>query len=148
MFKQLLNNKKIVIVAIAVLLALIVGIAILVTPNTKDTGGKDTDTKTEQSKENADSQDDKEETDASSEEDNTDNQSSGLEVLKPDEVAPENSSDASGPWDKESESNTQTGNTNTTDNKNPSEAEKEDDVDESEKDKGILKDDIDWGNIY
>lgn len=152
--KKLLTNQKIMIVALAVLLALIVGIVILVTPNSKDTGGKDTNSKTEQSKDDADSQDDKKKTDASSGEDDGGNDGSRLEVLEPDEVAPENSSDASGSWEDTSHSNSQTGNTNTTDktdqteDNNPNETDKEDDGDEPEKDENILKDDINWGDIY
>ena len=133
-------KKKLKIVVIALLLVLIAGVIIFGTSNSKQTGGKNTDNITEQSKENADYQDDKE------------NDGSGLEVLKPDEVFPEDSSDASGSWGDTSESNTLTGNkTNKTDeieNGNQNEEDKENNGEEPEKDEDILEDDITWGDIY
>ena len=144
MFKQLLTNKKIVIVVLAVILALIVGIVILVTPNTKGTGNKDFDTKTEQSKEDANSKDDEKQTDK-------EGGSTGLEILEPDEVVPEDSSNASGSWGNTSNSNTQTGNTtektDKTEEQKPNENQKDED-DKSETVQDILEDDISWGNIY
>ena len=143
MLRKLLANKKIMIVAAALLLTLCVGILILVTPNTKKTGGENPGSTTEQSKEDADSQNDKEK------------EGTGLEVLKPDEIVPEDSSDASGSWHNTSGSNAQTDNTDKTDepeqpeNNNPNGEDKEDDSNVPEKDKDILKDDVHWeGNFY
>ena len=102
MLNKLLANKKIVIIAIALFVAVCIGAVILITSSSKETGGKDTDTKTEHGNEDNKVNDE--------EDDDT-----GLEVLKPDQTTPENSSDASGSWDDEPESNTQTDNANTTD---------------------------------
>lgn len=139
--QPLITNKKIVIVAITLVLALLVGIVVLVTRNFKETGGKDTNIKTEQSK------GDKE--DASAKDNEDDN--SDLKVLKPDEDTPENSSDASGSWGNAPDSETQGGNTNKTDdqsqNNNSNDSDKGD-YDESEKNGDILEDDITWGDIY
>lgn len=139
MLNRLLANKKIVIIAIALFLAACVGAVILITPSSKETGGKGTDSKTEQGKE--DNKD--------NEEDNT-----GLEVLKPGQTSPENSSDASGSWGDTPQSNPQTGDTGNkidkTENEKPNEEDKKDDGEEPEKDEDedILEDDISWGNIY
>ena len=138
MFKQLLTNKKIVIVALAVVLALIIGIMILVITDKKETGGKDSDIKTEQSEEDANSKNDNEQEQSNDRGDD----SAGLEILEPDEIATEDSSEASGSWGNESNSNAQTGDSNTYDK---TEDEKHD---KPEKNQDILQDDIDWGNIY
>ena len=47
MLNKLLANKKIVIIAIALFVAVCIGAVILITSSSKETGGKDTDTKTE-----------------------------------------------------------------------------------------------------
>lgn len=153
--KQLLTNKKIVIVALVVLIALIVGIAILVTPNSKETDSKDANVKTEQSKGDAVTNGDEDKTDESEEANNSDtNNSAGLEVLKPDEIAPENSSNASGNWDGTTNSNQQTDKTDETDEtgkgnpNNNSNEDEEDNGEEQKKDEDILEDDINWGRIY
>ena len=151
MLRKLLTNKKIVIITLSVLLFVIVGIVIFVTTNSIETGKNDTNPKEEQMMENTDTKGDK--TDTDDKEDSQGNGSSQLEILEPDEVVPENSSDASGSWDNTSDSNTQSGNSNTTnkteqtENKDPNE-KKEDDGEDQEKDEGILEDDITWGNIY
>lgn len=150
MLNKLLANRKVVIVAIALLLAVCVGVIILVTSNSKETGGKDTNTKTEQGKEHVDLWDD-----------NNEDDDTGLEVLEPNQVSPEDSSDVSGSWGDESESNIQNGDKNITDktddtNKrdeqtpsdNPNQTDKEDNDEEPEKDEDILEDDITWGDIY
>lgn len=141
MLNQLITNKKIITVVLALILALVVGIAILVTPNTEETGVDNPSTKTEQGKEETDFKDDKED------------DSSELELLEPDEIAVEDSSDASGSWEKESGSDTQTGTSETTDDTdktedNTPEEDKKDEGDNPEKDQNILKDDISWGDIY
>lgn len=138
MLNKLLSNKKIVFITIALLLAVCVGVVIIMTSGSKETGGKDTNIKTEQSKGEVDSQDDKKGTDSSDNDDGA-----GLQVLEPSEAIPENSSDASGSWDNTSDSGTQSGNTNKTDN----ESDKKDD-EESAEDEDILEDDITWGDIY
>ena len=127
------------IVVLAVLLALIVGIVIFITPNKKGTDGKNSNTKTEQGKEDAVTKDDKEETDKNDEVNDNNKESDGLEVLKPNEVVPENSTDTSGSWGETSESNTQTG------NKEPSDKT---DQEEEKENEDILEDDILWGDIY
>ena len=134
MFQKLLTNKKILIAVIAFFLVSIIGIVIVVTPNTSKTDGKGTNTKTEKSKEDEDSQDNKYDTEKDDESDNKkddkENQNATLEVLEPDKVIPENSSDASGAW----------GDTDSTDNNSNGE--------EPDKDEDILKDDIVWGRPY
>lgn len=136
--KQLLTNKRIVIVAIGFVLALIVAIVLLVTPNSRETNGSNsTNTKAEQDKVSADSQDDKDEVDANHKEEATGSDNSSLEVLEPNEVAPEDSTNASGSWDDASASENQT-----------TDEDKTDDGEESEQDEDILDDDISWGNIY
>ena len=129
--KQLLTNKKLVIVAIAVLLALIIGIIILVLPHSETGEGNHLTVPEEE-----------------------------LEILEPDEVAPEDSTDVSGTWGDETESSTQESNTdskeqnktevqNQGNSSNDENEEKNETVgNESEKEDGILKDSIDWGNIY
>ena len=136
MLNKLLANKKIVIIAIALFVAVCIGAVILITSSSKETGGKDTDTKTEHGNEDNKVNDE--------EDDDT-----GLEVLKPDQTTPENSSDASGSWDDEPESNTQTDNANTTDKTDESNQTENEGSDENpEKDEDILKDDNTWGDIY
>lgn len=129
-------NRKQVIIAGVLCIALLVGIIILVTWNSKETGGKDTGIKTEQNKGDTDSSEDKDETDVSGK----GNDNSELEVLQPDDVATKDSSDASGSWGNESGTTSQTGDTNTT--------EKAEQNDNNQDDEGILKDDITWGDIY
>ena len=88
MLNKILANKRIVTIAIVFILILLVGIVILVTFNSKHTGVKDTNTKTEQS-----------DGDVATRDDNKRNESSELEVLNPDAVAPGDYSDASGSWE-------------------------------------------------
>lgn len=136
MFKQLLSNKKIFIVVLAVFLALIVGIVILVTSSTKENSGENIGTKVEQSKEDANSKE---------KEDDKENSDSKLEILEPSDVTPENSSDVSGSWNNASDSNekAEQHNTNVKPNK-----EQEDGGKESANEDIILEDNINWGNIY
>ncbi len=142
MFRKLLSNKKILFVTLAVILVLIVGSIILVTQNAKETGEKNFGTKTEQ-----------DEKDENSNKGDKEEAGLGLEVLEPDKVLPENSSNASGTWGDASDSNTQTGNSDmndTTDkaeDKKPNE-DKENEVDTPEDDEDILEDNITWGDIY
>lgn len=164
-------NRKIVILTFAVVLALVIGILIIVTTDSKDVGNKDTDSKIEQNKEDIDvnNDDDKWSSTESSDNDNQ-NSNDGIEVLEPDEVVPGNSSDASGDWEEQGESDTQAGTTDTqegttdtetgnsdtetdaSDNQNQSGTSNGDnkgnDNQEPDKDKGVLKDNINWGNIY
>ena len=136
MFKQLLTNKKIIIAVIVVLLLLSVGIVILVTSSTKENSGENIGTKVEQSKEDANTKE---------KEDDNENSDSKLEILEPNEVTPENSSDVSGSWDNASESNEKAEQPNTTVKPNK---EQEDDGKESANEEDILEDNINWGNIY
>ena len=149
MFKQILQNKKIVIVTLAVLLALVLGIVILVASNSKEAGNKDSDSKTEQGEEDADTQDDKKQTNANDKEenkgDNKGNESSKLEVLEPGQIAPEDSSNVSGSWGNASESDTQTGNTNTTDKTEQTENKK---PNEDKQDEDVLEDNKNWGKLH
>lgn len=134
-------------VAVVILLLLYVGIFVFVRSNTKETGGNEAGSKTEQSQGSND-----EGTEKGHNEDSNDNQSSTLEVLQPDEVAPEDSSNASGYWGDTSQSNPQTedmGNKiDKTENEKPIEEDKKDNDEEQQKDEDILEDDISWGNIY
>ena len=131
--KHLLTNKKIVIVLFAILLALIVIIAILVNPDSKEIGEKDTHFKTEQNKDDVVGQDSEQPADTTGKDYNHEG---GLEVLKPNETVQDNSSNASGSW-KDEEENTK-----------PSEEDKKNNSEEQEYGKEILKDDITWGDIY
>lgn len=147
MHNKLLANKKIMIVVVSLLLVLCVSVIILVTSDSKETGGKDTDTRTEQNKEDADFKDDKDEAD--------ENDNSGLEVLKPDEILLEDSFDASGSWGDTQEPNTQTRDKNNTDKIDQTESENlydgenmKNDGEDPGKDEDILEDDIIWGDIY
>lgn len=141
--QKLLANKKQVIIGGVLCIALLVVIIILVTLNSEETGAKDTGINIEQNKGDTDTQEAKDEINAS----DKGNNSSGLEVLKPDDVNPGDSSNASGSWGNESGADVQTGDTNAIDK-----AQQNDNYDggdkESEKDEGILKDDITWGDIY
>ena len=140
MFKQLLTNKKGVIIILAILLTMIVGCLIFVALNTKRTGELDSDIKTEQSEEDT-SQNDKED-----KEENKESEGSKLEVLDPEEVTPENSSDVSGSWGEQSDSNTQVNTSDSSDKKE--EVEDNPSNSNTEKEEDILEDDISWGNIY
>lgn len=141
--RKLLANKKQVIIGGVLCIALLVVIIILVTLNSEETGAKDTGINIEQNKGDTDTQEAKDEINAS----DKGNNSSGLEVLKPDDVNPGDSSNASGSWSNESGADVQTGDTSAIDK-----AQQNDNYDggdkESEKDEGILKDDITWGDIY
>lgn len=143
MMRKLLANKKQVIIGGVLCIALLVVIIILVTLNSEETGAKDTGINIEQNKGDTDTQEAKDEINAS----DKGNNSSGLEVLKPDDVNPGDSSNASGSWGNESGADVQTGDTNAIEK-----AQQNDNYDggdkESEKDEGILKDDITWGDIY
>lgn len=121
-----LKVNKVLIFAIVFVIGL--GILIFVTRNSNETNGKGEETKIEQSKEDTNSQDDNEVSNINDKK----NEDSDLQVLEPDEIVPGNSSDASGSWDNDEIGQTQ-GDT-------PEGTE--------EKDKGILKDDTNWGNIY
>lgn len=146
MFRQLLINKKVKIVTLSVLLALIVGFIILITPNTKKSSEEHSGTKTEQSKDDADLND-KAENKSDDTSDVKDKENSRLEVLDPDETTTENSTNVSGAWGNSSDSNTQAGNTNQTD-KVESDDDKKQDNGHSENQGDILEDDITWGQIY
>lgn len=140
---KLLVNKKQVIIAGVLCIALLVVIIILVTLNSEETGAKDTGINIEQNKGDTDTQEAKDEINAS----DKGNNSSGLEVLKPDDVNPGDSSNASGSWGNESGADVQTRDTNAIDKVQQNDNHDGDDK-ESEKDEGILKDDITWGDIY
>ena len=137
MLNKLFANKKVLVVLIVILLALSVGSVVVVTSSLKNKKGNDLDVKTEQSKEDDETQ-------------------LGLEVLEPDEVTPEDSSSVSGTWDDSSDSDSQTGDTTVPNQpEKPSEPSDEDDKNnnqegnsEPEDNKDILKDDITWGDIY
>jgi len=135
-------------VVVALLLALCVGIVILVTSNTKESGGKNAGTQTEQSKDNADTIDDQDKTDtddkASDKENTNNNESSGLEVVEPGIVIPENSSDASGEWGDTTESEALTGGTTTT--VKPDETPSDDTQENLEIEEA--KDDKIWSEVY
>lgn len=134
--QKLLANKKQAIITGVLCIALLVGIIILVSWNSKETCGKDTGIKTEQNKGDTEFSKDKDEAAVSGK----GNGNSELEVLQPDDAVTEDSSDASGSWGNESGTTSQTGDTNTT--------EKAEQNDNNQDDEGILKDDITWGDIY
>ena len=128
---QLLTNKKIVIGLIAVLFVSLVGIAILVTNNSQKTSGKDNDTKTEQGKEETGVKDDEGVEDSDTE----------LEVLQPDVISPETSTDVPGDWGDTSETSSSTGNTDAEDQTGNGGGQ-------DNQEQNVLQDNIDWGNIY
>ena len=143
MMQKLLANKKQAIITGVLCIALLVGIIILVSWNSKETCGKDTGIKTEQNKGDTDLSKDKDETAVSGK----GNGNSELEVLQPDDAVTEDSSDASGSWGNESGADIQTRDTNAIDKVQQNDNH-DGDHKESEKDEGILKDDITWGDIY
>ena len=142
MRNKLLANKKIVIMAIVLFVAVCVGAVILITSSPKETGGKNTNTKAEQEKEDEDDVEGAEtDIDKNNKEDsNPKNNGEGLQVLSPNEIATDDSSDASGSWGDTTDKTEQT------EDNNPNEADKENE--EPEKDEDILEDDITWGDIY
>lgn len=133
MLRRIQTNKKITLV-VALFLALCVGIIVAVMSECNESKNTNFDIKAEQDKEHKKDADVYNDTEVNR----------GLEVLKPDEVAAEDSSNASGTWGNEAESNTQTGTeeTDRTENKKPN------DEDTEVKDEDILEDDIIWGDIY
>lgn len=141
---KLRNNKKIIIVVAALLLALCLGIVLLVTSNMEETGNKNTDTETQQDKEDADTTDDADKTDTDDKAEDKVNSNStdnnGHQVLKPNEVAVDDSSDASGEWGEEEESKPQK---DMMGDKAP-----EDEPVEDEPQEDIKEDNISWGEIY
>ncbi len=132
LINRLLANKKIAITVLVLVIVLSVGIVILVTSESKKAKDNNADIKTEQSKEHG-----KEDTDSQ-------NNEGGLEVLEPDEIAPENSSDASGSWKTPSNSGNKKDDTS---EKNENQ-DKDNGSNEPEEEKDILKDDITWGDVY
>lgn len=131
-----LKVNKVLIFAVVFVIGL--GILIFVARNSNETNGKDEESKIEQSKDDTNSQDDNEVSNINDKK----NEDSDLQVLEPDEIVPGNSSDASGSWDNDEIAETQGDTPEGTE-------EKEDEIVENEeKDKGILKDDTNWGNIY
>ena len=141
------------LIAFLIILALIAGIVTLMATNSKETGGKATDTTTEQNESRDDTQDDGEDAGANDNEE----AGSGLQVIGPEEVVHDNSSNASGDWDNTPDSEKQNGNTSVNDNtnkadnqnqnNNPSVSDQEN-TKELEKGGDILKDEIDWGDVY
>ena len=113
-------NKKIILVMIAVLLALIVGIIILVMPDYNKISDKNSGTKIEQNEEDTNPENDKKDM----------QEQTGLEVLEPDKVVQGESSDASGYWD------------------DTSYGDIEQETETESETKEILKDNITWGDIY
>lgn len=136
MRNKLLANKKIVIMAIVLFVAVCVGASILITSSPKETDGKNTNTKTEKEKADEDGVEDAEtDIDTNNKEDsNPGNNGESLQVLSPNEIATDDSSDASGSWSDTTDK------TEETEDENPNEIDKEDE--------DILEDDITWGDIY
>lgn len=146
MKQKLLTNKKKVIAVVALFLVLCVGIILVITLGSKESGKKDGGFKTEQTEQGSkdeDVQEDENKAEANDEVNDKGNNNSGLEVLKPDEIAPENSSDASGSWD-----DTQESDTDAEDETNDQTENNDQGDEEEEKDEDILEDDITWGNVY
>lgn len=126
MFNKTVMNKKIIFAIVILLLILGIGILIF---TISDSEKKENDTlKTEQ--------DGKDEIEDHKEEDSV-----GLEVLEPDNVPKEDTTDASGSWDKPSSSNKNDKEEKPENNSNES-------TDEKEEDEEILEDDIVWGDVY
>ena len=111
-WKNLLTNKKIVIISFAVLLALIIVIFALNSSVEKE--HNDYDSITEQ---DGDGTEPKEDIDGQ------DKNKDDYNVIQPNQTVPENSSDASGNWDALTGSQSQSGDESNT---NKSEANKED----------------------
>lgn len=131
MLRKIQINKKITLV-VALFLVLCVGIIVVVMSECNESKNANSHIKAEQDQED--------EQDTGIYDDTGVNR--GLEVLNPDEVATEDSSNASGSWGNEAESNTHTEDTDRTENQKPN------DEDTEVKDEDILEDDIIWGDIY
>lgn len=130
MFNKTVMNKKIIFAIVILLLILGIGILIF---TILDSEKKENDTlKTEQ--------DGKDEI-----EDHKEDDSVGLEVLEPDNVSKEDTTDASGSWEKPSNSN-KTDKEEKPENSNSNEST--DEKQNEEKDEDILEDDIVWGDVY
>ena len=126
MFNKTVMNKKIIFAIVILLLILGIGILIF---TILDSEKKENDTlKTEQ--------DGKDEIEDHKEEDSV-----GLEVLEPDNVSKEDTTDASGSWEKPS-------NSNKTDKEEKPENNSNESIEEKEEDEDILEDDIVWGDVY
>ena len=130
MFNKTVMNKKIIFAIVILLLILGIGILIF---TILDSEKKENGTlKTEQ--------DGKDEIEDHKEEDSV-----GLEVLEPDNVSKEDTTDASGSWEKPSNSN-KTDKEEKPENSNLNEST--DEKQNEEKDEDILEDDIVWGDVY
>ena len=145
-------NKKILIAVLVLLLISGTGILFFVNSDTEKTGGKDTVTKAEQSEEDAELDEEEREQAANEKENDKENEkehdNSGLDVLEPDEVAAEDSSDAAGSWEDVSDSNTQTDNKNTTDKTDRAENEdsnEEEETDQAEKENPLEEEQTEQG---
>lgn len=130
MFK-IVMNKKIIFSIVIWLLILCIGIVLFSTSGSNESGKKNDTSKTEQDKEDV--------------VDNKEDDSVGLEVLEPDNVSKEDTTDASGSWEKPSNSN-KTDKEEKPENSNSNEST--DEKQNEEKDEDILEDDIVWGDVY
>ena len=130
MFK-IVMNKKIIFAIVILLLILSIGIVMFSTSGSNESGKKKDTPKTEQDKEDV--------------VDNKEDDSVGLEVLEPDNVSKEDTTDASGSWEKPSNSN-KTDKEEKPENSNSNEST--DEKQNEEKDEDILEDDIVWGDVY
>lgn len=124
---KLIANKVTIIVVLIVFVVVCIGIGALIAPNSEKTGDSSVSLETEQNKDDATNSDDKTDEEA----DKKENNSAGLEVHETYDNNTEDKSDASGNWDDTTKSEGQTSNTNS-----------------SNKEEEILKDDINWGEIY
>lgn len=128
----MMSSKKILIPIIVILLVICVGIGFFIASDSEKTGKPDSDIKTEQGK------DEEEQAD--------------IEILGPEEIQSEDSSDVSGSWDDTEETDNPTDNKDTNDKEeqvdNNTPNDKEDDSEASRDDEDILDDDITWGEVY
>ena len=129
-FQQVLTNKKIVIVVIALFLVLCSGMIYFIGSHQKNSENTGENIQTEQDEVDAIGVDDNKTSDA----DEKEEPSTGLEILKPDEVVTENITDVSGSWENTQESE-----------QGPQDESKQDD---NKEEQDILEDDITWGDIY
>ena len=133
MLSKFLKNKKVVIIAIVIFLAVCLGVIILSKISSEDASNKNTGVTIEQKEDN-------------------ESDDSSLDVLEADEELSEDTSEASGDWNDSGESDTLENNQpNKTDKKeqpNDKDSNENKNDEESKKDEDVLKDDITWGDIY
>ena len=135
-----ITNKVTIIVALIVFIVICVGIGALVAPNSEKRGDSDTGIESEQKEDDATISEDT----TDKESDKKEESNAGLEVHETYDNNTQDKSDASGNWGDDT--------TSETPKKDAANGNKEDQDKNNNSNDGnqeeILKDDIDWGEIY